>query len=249
MTREEPTTTMVHQRAINVQGSVAQWADELEAADPQAICAWAVSTFGDKVALASSFGVEDMCLIDMLVRATPTPRVFYLDTGLLFPETYALADAVAARYGFVPERRRPALTLARQAEHYGDRLWERDPDACCRMRKVEPLGQMLKGLDAWITGIRRDQTPFRAGARVVELDGKFGLIKINPLVRWTTGQVWRYVRQHRVPYNPLHDQGYPSIGCVPCTRPVRLGDDPRAGRWANLDKTECGIHPGGAPPA
>ncbi len=249
MTREEPTTTMVHQRAINLQGSVAQWADELEAADPQAICAWAVSTFGDKVALASSFGVEDMCLIDMLVRATPTPRVFYLDTGLLFPETYALADAVAARYGFVPERRRPALTLARQAEHYGDRLWERDPDACCRMRKVEPLGQMLKGLDAWITGIRRDQTPFRAGARVVELDGKFGLIKINPLVRWTTGQVWRYVRQHRVPYNPLHDQGYPSIGCVPCTRPVRLGDDPRAGRWANLDKTECGIHPGGAPPA
>lgn len=249
MTREEPTTTMVHQRAINLQGSVAQWADELEAADPQAICAWAVSTFGDKVALASSFGVEDMCLIDMLVRATPTPRVFYLDTGLLFPETYALADAVAARYGFVPERRRPALTLARQAEHYGDRLWERDPDACCRMRKVEPLGQMLKGLDAWITGIRRDQTPFRAGARVVELDGKFGLIKINPLVRWTTGQVWRYVRQHRVPYNPLHDQGYPSIGCVPCTRPVRLGEDPRAGRWANLDKTECGIHPGGAPPA
>ena len=249
MTREEPTTTMVHQRAINLQGSVAQWADELEAADPQAICAWAVSTFGDKVALASSFGVEDMCLIDMLVRAAPTPRVFYLDTGLLFPETYALADAVAARYGFVPERRRPALTLARQAEHYGDRLWERDPDACCRMRKVEPLGQMLKGLDAWITGIRRDQTPFRAGARVVELDGKFGLIKINPLVRWTTGQVWRYVRQHRVPYNPLHDQGYPSIGCVPCTRPVRLGDDPRAGRWANLDKTECGIHPGGAPPA
>ncbi|MDA8198216.1 MAG: phosphoadenylyl-sulfate reductase [Thermaerobacter sp.] len=239
--------TMVQQGETGMPGSVAHWADELETADPQAICAWAVSAFGSHVALASSFGVEDMCLTDMLVRATPTPRVFYLDTGVLFPETYALVDAVKARYGFVPERRRPALTLALQADQYGDRLWQRDPDACCRMRKVEPLGQMLNGLDAWITGIRRDQTPFRAGARVVEVDAKFGLIKINPLVRWTTGQVWRYVRQHRVPYNRLHHQGYPSIGCVPCTRAVRAGEDPRAGRWATLDKTECGIHPGAAP--
>lgn len=228
-------------------GSVPRWADALEAADPQDICAWAVSEFGAQVALACSFGVEDMCLIDMLVRATPAPRVFYLDTGVLFPETYTLIDAVKTRYGFSPERRLPALTLARQAEHYGDRLWERDPDACCRMRKVEPLEQMLKGLDAWVTGIRRDQTPFRAGAKVVEYDAKFGLVKINPLVRWTTGDVWRYVRQHRVPYNPLHDQGYPSIGCVPCTRPVRPGEDPRAGRWADQGKTECGIHPGAAP--
>ncbi len=230
-----------------MQGSVAHWADELETADPQAICAWAVSTFGSQVALASSFGVEDMCVLDMLVRATPTPRVFYLDTGVLFAETYALVDAVGTRYGLMPERRRPALTLALQAEHYGDRLWERDPDACCRMRKVEPLGQVLKGLDAWITGIRRDQTPFRAGARVVEVDAKFGLIKVNPLVRWTIGQVWRYVRRHRVPYNPLHDRGYPSIGCAPCTWAVGPGEDPRAGRWASLGKTECGIHLGAAP--
>ena len=228
-------------------GSVPQWAEALEAADPLDIAAWAVSEFGTQVALACSFGVEDMCLIDMLVRATPAPRVFYLDTGVLFPETYALIDSVKRRYGFVPERRLPALSLARQADHCGDRLWERDPDACCRMRKVEPLEQMLKGLGAWITGIRRDQTPFRAGAKVVEYDAKFGLVKVNPLVRWTTGQVWRYVRQHRVPYNPLHDRGYPSIGCAPCTKPVRPGDDPRSGRWAHQGKTECGIHPGAAP--
>jgi len=225
---------------------ITHWAKVLESEEPQAICRWAVETLGPRVALASSFGVEDMCLIDMLVRVTPEPQVFYLDTGVLFDETYNLIRHVQARYGFLPERRRPALSLSAQAEHYGERLWERDPDACCRMRKVEPLGQKLQELDGWITGIRRDQTPFRAGTGVVELDSKFGLVKVNPLARWTTGQVWRYVRQHRVPYNPLHDQGYPSIGCVPCTRPVQPGEDPRAGRWANSAKTECGIHTGDA---
>jgi phosphoadenosine phosphosulfate reductase len=229
------------------EAEVDRLAEELEAKDPQDICAWALDTFGSRVALASSFGVEDMCLIDMLVRTTPSPRVFYLDTGVLFPETYTLIGTVEQRYGFTPERQLPALSLADQAAHYGDRLWERDPDACCRMRKVEPLAKKLAELDAWITGIRRDQTPFRAGARVIERDTKFGVVKINPLVRWTTGQVWRYIRRHRVPYNPLHDQGYPSIGCVPCTRAVKPGEDPRAGRWAGTQKTECGIHPGGAP--
>jgi phosphoadenosine phosphosulfate reductase len=221
---------------------VEYWADHLEHAHPQEILVWAVDTFGRDISLASSFGAEDMCLIDMLRRATPTPRVFYLDTGVLFPETYQLIDETIARYRFQPERVLPILTLEQQAEHYGQALWSRDPDTCCGIRKVEPLKRYLSGVKAWITGIRRDQTPFRANAKVIERDQKFGVIKLNPLARWTEAQVWEYIHAHQVPYNPLHDQGYPSIGCVPCTRAVKPGEDPRAGRWAGTEKTECGLH-------
>jgi phosphoadenosine phosphosulfate reductase len=221
---------------------IAYWAEHLEASRPQAILEWAVDVFGPDVSLASSFGAEDMCLIDMLCRVTRSPRVFYLDTGVLFPETYQLIETVQSRYGFQAERVTPLLTLEQQAEHYGDALWGRQPDTCCGIRKVEPLTRYLTGVAAWITGIRRDQTPFRANAKVVEADGKFGVVKVNPLVRWTSDQVWQYLRDHDVPYNPLHDQGYPSIGCVPCTRAVKPGEDPRAGRWAGTGKTECGLH-------
>ncbi|MCL8208230.1 MAG: phosphoadenylyl-sulfate reductase [Actinomycetia bacterium] len=221
---------------------VAYWADRLDQAPPETIVAWAWDTFGDRLALASSFGAEDMCLIDMLTRVTKTPRVFYLDTGVLFPETYALIHETEQRYGFRAERVLPRLTLEEQAERYGDGLWARDPDTCCMIRKVEPLTRYLAGVEAWMTGIRRDQTPFRANARVVERDEKFGVIKVNPLARWRWEQVWAYLQARGVPYNPLHDQGYPSIGCAPCTRAVRPGEDPRAGRWAGFGKTECGLH-------
>lgn len=221
---------------------IAYWAKRLEQAHPQEILGWAVDTFGHDVSLASSFGAEDMCLVDILCRVTSYPRVFYLDTGVLFPETYALIDNTTKRYGFRPEQIRPLLTLQEQSEHYGPGLWARDPDSCCGIRKVEPLTRYLSGVRAWITGIRRDQTPFRANAQAVEADQKFHIIKINPLVRWSSTQVWDYIRDHDVPYNPLHDQGYPSIGCVPCTRAVKPGDDPRAGRWSGTTKTECGLH-------
>ncbi|SFU59151.1 phosphoadenosine phosphosulfate reductase [Alicyclobacillus macrosporangiidus] len=195
------------------------------------------------IALACSFGAEDMVLLDMLMKLNPETEVFYLDTDLLFPETYALIEQAKARYG-IPNLRqiRPSLTVAEQAEQYGDALWERDPNLCCNLRKVQSLTTVLAGLDGWITGIRRDQAPTRANTQVFEVDQKFGLVKVNPLAFWTWDQVWAYIREHEVPYNALQDEGYPSIGCVHCTRPVRPGEDLRAGRWAGFEKTECGLH-------
>jgi phosphoadenosine phosphosulfate reductase len=134
------------------------------------------------------------------------------------------------------------LTPDRQAELHGDALWAKDPDLCCQLRKVEPLTRVLRSFDAWITGIRRDQAPSRASAGVIEWDQKFGLVKVNPLARWSWADVWTYLRIHEVPYNPLHDQNYPSIGCTHCTAPVSSGEDLRAGRWKNFAKTECGLH-------
>lgn len=242
MTREREESIPMANTLALTPTEVQYWARHMEHAHPQEILSWAEDTFGHEVSLASSFGAEDMCLIEMLSRVTSHPRVFYLDTGVLFPETYQLIEATVAKYGFRPERVLPLLTLQDQAEHYGEALWARDPDSCCGIRKVEPLTRYLRGVSAWITGIRRDQTPFRANAQVVEIDPKFSVIKVNPLVRWTQDDVWRYVKEHDVPYNPLHDQGYPSIGCWPCTRQVKAGQDPRAGRWANTEKTECGLH-------
>lgn len=213
-----------------------------EGASPEAVLYWAAGEFGDEVALATGFGVEGCVLIDMLARVAPRMRVFYLDTDLLFPETYQLAARLRARYGVRFERRTPSLSLAAQAKGYGERLWERDPEECCRLRKVEPLRETLSGLRAWVTAIRREQTPARAGSGVVERDAKFGLVKLNPLAGWSARDVWRYVFERDVPYNPLHDLRYASVGCVPCTTPVRLGEDPRAGRWRGSPKTECGLH-------
>ncbi|MGQ7279548.1 phosphoadenylyl-sulfate reductase [Brevibacillus thermoruber] len=215
---------------------------QLENGRPEDALAWAVEQFGGRVALASSFGAEDVVLIDMLHKLAPATPVFYLDTGLHFPETYAVRDRLRERYGIEFIRVLPKLTLAEQAEQYGDNLWEREPNLCCGLRKVEPLGGFLAGYDAWITGIRREQAPTRARAKKAEWDEKFQLVKVNPLADWSREQVWQYIREHGVPYNPLHDRNYPSIGCRVCTRPVRPGEDPRAGRWSGFDKTECGLH-------
>jgi phosphoadenosine phosphosulfate reductase len=203
---------------------------------------WGFRRFHPEVAIASSFGAEDVVLIDIAARLQPNFRVFTLDTDFLFSETYALIDRIERQYGLRVERARSRYTPQMQAASYGEALWSRQPDQCCDLRKVEPLTKQLAGLSAWITGIRRDQAPTRAHARKVERDQKFGLIKLNPLADWTWERVWGYIHAHNVPYNPLHDQNYPSIGCTHCTRPVQPGEDMRAGRWSGFQKTECGLH-------
>jgi len=215
----------------------------LEGQGPAAALRWAYEQFGhDEIALACSFGAEDVALVDLISKVAPEARLFYLDTNFLFPETYDTIAAIRAAYPLQFEQVLPALTPEEQAAQHGDELWRRDPDGCCAIRKVEPLTRTLSGLKAWITGIRREQAPTRSGAQVVEWDRKFGLVKINPLVAWKDADVWKYILENNVPYNPLHDRGYPSIGCTHCTRAVKPGEDPRAGRWSGFAKTECGLH-------
>jgi phosphoadenosine phosphosulfate reductase len=225
---------LLAQKVIELQSAAEGW-------NAQQGLRWGLSTFGLSLALASSFGAEDVVLIDMASRLSKF-RVFTLDTDFLFPETYALIDEIEARYGVAVERSRPELTPEAQAAQYGPALWASRPDACCQLRKVESLKKKLSGLSAWVTGVRRDQAPTRANTRKLEWDAKFGLVKLNPLADWSWSQVWGYIRAHNVPYNPLHDRDYPSIGCTYCTRQVKPGEDPRAGRWSGFAKTECGLH-------
>lgn len=213
-----------------------------ETAAPEAVLHWAVQRFGTRVALATGFGPEGCVLVHMLSGIEPNARIFYLDTDLLFAETYHLRDRLEDRYGVRFEREGAELSLTGQAALFGERLWETDPDQCCFLRKVQPLKRTLSQYDAWITAIRRDQTPDRANAKVVEWDRKFGIVKINPLARWSTKDVWKFIVRNDVPYNELHDRGFPSIGCRPCTSHVQIGEDPRSGRWRGREKTECGLH-------
>jgi len=214
-------------------------AESYNAAD---LVSFALERFSPKVAIASSFGAEDVVLIHLAAQAGGGFRVFTLDTDFLFRETYALIDEIERRYQVSVERTKPRLSPAEQAAEFGEALWSRQPDQCCNIRKVEPLTRKLGELDAWVTGIRRDQAPARANARKLEWDSRFGLIKFNPLADWKWDEVWDYIRAHDIPYNPLHDQGYPSIGCTYCTRSVQAGEDLRAGRWSGFAKTECGLH-------
>ena len=216
--------------------------DELNLESAETVLRWALQKFGRDVALATGFGAEGCVLIRMLAEIDTNARIFYLDTDLLFPETYELMKKLEATYGVRFEQRTSRLSLAAQAASYGERLWEREPDVCCQLRKVDPLRDILSGLRAWITAIRREQTPARAGARVVEQDRKFELFKINPLAVWSRHDVWRYIKEHDVPYNQLYDLGYRSIGCQPCTTLVQIGEEERAGRWRSSEKTECGLH-------
>ena len=203
---------------------------------------WAFDQFGNSVAISSAFGVEGMAVIDMASRVHPGFRLFTIDTEFLFTETYNLMDQIESRYQVKIEKVYSLLSPEEQGRQNGPALWSRDPDACCNLRKVEPLRRKLGELQAWISGIRRDQTVNRASARKIEWDSKFGLVKINPIADWNSKQVWRYIHRHKVPYNPLHDSGYPSIGCTHCTRAIGPGEDPRAGRWSGFSKTECGLH-------
>ncbi len=178
----------------------------------------------------------------MMAREHMPMRIATIDTGLLFNETYALWHDLQARYAIHIEAIRPVETVAKQAQTCGAALWQTAPETCCDRRKVAPLHGALARANAWISAIRADQTRDRASSARVEWNEKFGLVKINPLLGWKSEDVWSYVRANQVPYSPLHDRGYPSIGCQPCTTPVQIGEDPRAGRWRGRDKTECGLH-------
>jgi phosphoadenosine phosphosulfate reductase len=225
----------VKNRIAEVQSTVESWS-------PQRVLSWAFETFGNEVAISSAFGAEGMVLIDMASRVRKDFRVFTIDTEFLFPETYILMDRIEQKYEIKIERVFPLLSPEVQERLHGAALWARDPDECCNLRKIEPLRRKLSELGAWITSIRRDQTAFRSVARKVEWDVKFGLVKVNPIADWSSKQVWRYLVEHGVPYNSLHDRNYPSIGCTHCTRAVRPGEDARAGRWSGTGKTECGLH-------
>jgi phosphoadenosine phosphosulfate reductase len=214
----------------------------LDQAAPEETLLWAFEQFEERVTVATGFGAEGVALIDMAVKINPSVDVFFLDTGFLFPETYELRRRLEDRYQIEIRAFETDLTPEQQELRFGARLWSTDPDLCCRLRKLEPLKDALRGKDAWITAIRRDQTLERSTAAVVEWDYQWQLTKINPIVRWTKQQVWEYISRNDVPYNPLHDRGYPSLGCTHCTQPVLPGEPERAGRWAGHGKRECGLH-------
>ena len=190
----------------------------------------------------TAIDLEGSVLAHMIAAASLPIRIVTLDTGLFFPATYDTWKHLEARLGIRIEPIRPTLDLPAQAREHGDELWTQQPDRCCGIRKVEPLRRVLDDADVWITGIRREQTPERATAPQVETDARFGVRKVNPLAGWSLERVQDYLRQHRVPYNPMFDDGYPSIGCAPCTRRVTAGESARAGRWSGFDKRECGLH-------
>ena len=220
---------------------VEQLADEFETRSAQDLLAWAVDRFEGRIMLTCSWQMQSSVLIDMLHQLGANIRVVELDTGLLFPETYETRERLVAKYDLELERIDPRESVEEQALSEGPELWRRDPDRCCALRKVEPLERALVGMDAWITGIRRAQSVTRRDAKVLELDPR-GVVKVQPLAGWTDEDVKGYLFAHDVPYNPLHDLGFPSIGCTPCTRAIRPGEDSRAGRWADAEKTECGLH-------
>ncbi len=218
------------------------WSQALWGQSPQAVLRWAVEQFGRKLTMATAFGAEGCCLIHMLAEIDPDVRIFNLDTGYQFPETLELRERIRERYGIAVEYIRPEQTVEEYEAEHGGPLYRHRPDQCCHDRKLLPLRQAVAGYDAWISAIRRDQTPDRALADVVQWDAKFGLVKVNPLLLWSRKDVWTFITAHEIPYNPLHDRGFPSIGCWPCTQAVAAGADERAGRWAGSAKKECGLH-------
>jgi phosphoadenosine phosphosulfate reductase len=215
---------------------------ELEALPAPELIRWAHAEFGERLCLTCSWQKQSSVLVHMVLADLGLGMdVVELDTHLFFRESYDTRERLVERYGLELERIDPSETVEEQAHSEGPELWRRDPDRCCALRKVEPLERALVGMDAWITGIRRAQSITRAGARVLELDPR-GVVKVQPLAGWSDEDVKGYLLAHDVPYNPLHDQGFPSIGCIPCTRAIRPGEDSRAGRWADAEKTECGLH-------
>lgn len=207
------------------------------------ILKWAFRTYGDDLVYACSFGIEGIVLIDLISKVKKDVRVIFLDTDLHFEETYNLIENVKQRYPSMHiQKVKPKISLAEQAAAFGERLWEIDPNQCCSIRKVEPLAEALDEVPAWISGIRREQSTLRRKTNFINKDEKFKAIKICPLIHWTLEEIWMYVKLHDLDYNPLHDQGYPSIGCAKCTLPATDPNDARSGRWATFEKTECGLH-------
>ncbi len=214
----------------------------LEGQSPQALLRWAVDTFFPRLTMATAFGAEGCCIIHMLAEIEPRVRIFNLDTGYQFPETLDVRERLKQRYGIEVEYVQPATSVAEYEQEHGGPLHRHRPDQCCHDRKMVPLRRAVEGYLAWISAIRRDQTSDRALAALVQWDGKFELVKVNPLLHWTKKDVWKFITKNDVPYNLLHDQGYPSIGCWPCTQAVADGQDERTGRWAGTKKKECGLH-------
>jgi phosphoadenosine phosphosulfate reductase len=223
-----------------------QWMKEqsqlLEGATPKEIIAWAVENYFPKLTMATAFGPEGLVIIHYLAEIEPKTPVFNLDTGYQFKETLELRNQIARRYGIEVELKQPSTTVEQYEAMHGGPLYQTQSDKCCFDRKITVLRQAAVGFRAWMSGIRRDQSPDRAGAPIVGWDKKFGLVKISPLANWTKKEVWKLISEENIPYNPLHDQGYTSIGCWPCTRAVLFGEDERAGRWSGSAKTECGLH-------
>jgi phosphoadenosine phosphosulfate reductase len=214
---------------------------EVEALPAEEVIRWAVDEFGDRVCLTCSWQKQSSVLVHMVSELGVEIDVIELDTHLSFRESYETRERLVERYGLTliqPE----IMTIAEQHAREGPNLWETNPDRCCHIRKVEPLIEALRPYDAWISGIRRDQSPSRAGTPKVERSERYGVWKVHPLADWSEKDVWRYIVRNGIPYNPLHDAGYRSIGCIPCTRPTRPDEEERAGRWAGSDKLECGIH-------
>jgi phosphoadenosine phosphosulfate reductase len=210
---------------------------DMEHARAEDVLAYMVEEFHPRLYVACSFQKEASVILDMLLKLEPEARFFTLDTGVLFEETYSTWKQIEEHYGIEIDVYQ-GMTLARQAELHGDELWKRDPDACCGIRKVGPLQQALSEVDAWIAGVRREQSPTRADTKKIHWDAKHELWKANPLADWTERDVWNYIAKHDVPYNELHDRGYASIGCTHCTQP----GDGREGRWTGTGKIECGLH-------
>ncbi len=223
-----------------LQDVVAQAAPRLARADAEEVLAWAAEEFGLRMAVACS--MADAVLPHIVSRHVPGVDVLFLDTGYHFPETIGTRDAVEATLPVTIVDVRPLLTVAEQDETYGKDLFSRDPTACCRMRKVEPLAEQLIGYEAWVTGVRREESRTRTDTPLVGWDHTHGLVKLNPLAAWTFDELVDYAHTHGVLVNPLLEDGYPSIGCAPCTRRVAPGEDLRSGRWSGFSKVECGIH-------
>ncbi|MBM4762831.1 phosphoadenylyl-sulfate reductase [Bacillus sp. B15-48] len=205
---------------------------------------WSYNVYGnEEIVYSSSFGAEAIVLIDLISQIKPNANIVFLDTDLHFPETYDVIKKMEERFPDLQiERIKPEITLDEQREEYGSALWQREPNKCCEIRKVIPLRKTLSTKKAWISGLRREQSPTRANTEFLNKDEKFGNIKICPLIHWTWDEVWAYIKEKDLPYNQLHDQQYPSIGCFPCTNPVLTDGDTRAGRWSGSNKTECGLH-------
>ena len=216
--------------------------ERLESSHPEEILRWAIGRFAPRFTMATAFGPEGMTIIHMLSKIAPETPIFNLETGYQFAETLELRERVKEKYGIEVEYKYPEQTVEQYEAAHGGPLHQTNPNQCCFDRKLRVLHEAAKGQYAWASAIRRDQSPDRAKAPIVGWDRKFQLVKVSPLANWTKKDVWSLINQEDIPYNPLHDQGYPSVGCQPCTRAVTLGEDERAGRWSGFQKTECGLH-------
>ncbi len=220
---------------------ISHFNDRLDRWPPGEILGWAWEIFKPQIIASSSFQTQSVPLLHIIARVCPEMPVIFIDTGFHFLETLAFRDELQARYGLSIVVAHPAVSKRQLLERYGGGLYRRDPDLCCYINKVEPMQRMLAGMSAWVSGVRRDQTAHRGGMRVLEPQPT-GLLKIHPMLNWTKKEIWEYIERYRLPYHPLYPAGYRSVGCAPCTRPVSDGEDERAGRWTDTEKTECGLH-------